>query len=468
MYTSFPGERGHRGRSRLARLQRSFSYLFLASLLAGCGASGSEDENATSSSGPSEPIVSLTASPTSVPDNGYSTLTWSAENHYRCEASGGWSGTKGDSGSVTVGPLTVSTVYILACRGIGGITTQAVTVTVGNQAPPPAPTVSLIANPTSVGLNEGTTLSWSSTGATSCEAFDGWSGLKATSGSEAVGPLAATTTFTLVCSGAGGSAGQSVTVTVDAPPPPPTPTVSLSASPASIAYNGSSTLTWISTDATTCSAGGAWSGFKAVNGSQAVGPLTATSTYTLTCTGPGGSAGQSATVTVAAAPLPTVNLSANPTTVNSGGFTTLTWSTSDADSCEARRDWSGSKPLSGSEVVGPLTVDSIFRLRCTGPGGITNVPVTVTVQGSTSNGTADLSWIAPTTNEDGSPLALASFNIYQGTSPSSLQKIDSVAAAQLTYTVNGLATGTHYFAVTAVSDTGAESTFSNVENKDIF
>jgi len=92
--------------------------------------------------------------------------------------------------------------------------------------------------------------------------------------------------------------------------------------------------------------------------------------------------------------------------------------------------------------------------------------VTVTVL--TPNGTADLSWVAPTTNEDGSPLALASFNIYRGASPSNLQKIGSVGAGQTTFTATGLAVGTHYFAVTAISDTGAESTFSNVESKTIF
>jgi hypothetical protein len=514
--------------------------------MAGCGGSGSDDKSSTSS-GASAPIVSLTANPTSVPDNGFSNLTWSAQNQLRCDASGGWSGSKGASGNVTVGPLTASTVYILACRGIGGITTQAVTVTVGNQPPPPAPTVSLMANPTSVGLNESTTLTWSSTNAASCEAFDDWSGTKATAGSETVGPLAATSTFTLVCSGAGGSAGQSVTVTVNAPPPPPVPTVSLSASPASIVYNGSSsltwtstnatsctasgawsgskalsgsetrgpltststfilsctgaggsagqsvtvvvdppplptmtltanpttvamngssTLTWTSTNATTCTASDAWSGFKAVNGSQSVGPLTTTSTFTLACTGPGGSANRSVSVTVQPAALPTVTLTANPTSVAMNGSTTLTWTSSDATSCTAGGNWSGSKPLSGSESVGPLTQDSTFTLTCTGPGGSTNAPVTVTV--TAANGTADLSWTAPTTNEDGSPLTLASFNIYKGPSSTNLQKIDSVGAAQTTYTANSLPVGTHCFAVTAVSDTGAESVFSNVACKTIF
>jgi hypothetical protein len=81
----------------------------------------------------------------------------------------------------------------------------------------------------------------------------------------------------------------------------PPPTVSLSASPTSVAAGGSSTLTWSSTNATSCTASGGWSGDKATSGSQSVSPA-ATTTYTLGCTGPGGSAQASATVTVLAGP----------------------------------------------------------------------------------------------------------------------------------------------------------------------
>ena len=85
----------------------------------------------------------------------------------------------------------------------------------------------------------------------------------------------------------------------------------------------------------------------------------------------------------------------------------------------------------------------------------------------TANGTADLSWIPPTTNEDGSPVNLTGFNIYSGTTGNNLQQIDSVGAGQNTYTVTNLPAGTHYFGVTAESSTG-ESVFSNVDSKTIF
>ena len=66
-----------------------------------------------------------------------------------------------------------------------------------------------------------------------------------------------------------------------------------------------STLSWSSTNATSCTASGAWSGSQATSGTESTGALSSTSTYTLTCTGTGGSVSQSATVTVAAsAPTP--------------------------------------------------------------------------------------------------------------------------------------------------------------------
>ncbi len=81
--------------------------------------------------------------------------------------------------------------------------------------------------------------------------------------------------------------------------PAPAPTLNFTASPASIQAGQTSTLTWSSTDATGCTASGAWSGSKPASGSQAVSP-SQTATYTLACSGAGGSVTRSATVTVTA------------------------------------------------------------------------------------------------------------------------------------------------------------------------
>lgn len=389
---------------------RSFVPL-VALALAACGSGGGSDSKGSvsflppSESSTEEASISLSAYPPALQAGGFATISWQAQNLDSCKATGGWSGKKSTEGTATVGPLTETTVFTLECENTAVVNAascktaenckgrgaekrkkkKSATVIVDDQPPPPPPTMSLDAAPTSVTAGEFTTLTWWSTDADVCDASEGWSGTKATSGNEDVGPLASTTAFTLTCSGTGGTASQSVVVNVDAAPPPPVPTVSLTADPTSVAYDGS---------------------------------------------------------------------------------TTLTWSSTDADFCIADDAWSGEKPTFGSETRSGLTVSSTFALTCTGAGGSASRSVTVTVQAQT--GTADLSWVPPTTNEDGSPATITAFNIYAGTSAGSLLKIATVGASQTTFTVNGLPAGTHYFAVTAVSDTGAESLFSNIESKTTF
>ena len=87
-------------------------------------------------------------------------------------------------------------------------------------------------------------------------------------------------------------------------PLPPSDTT-LSASPTTIISGGSATLTWSSTNATSCTASGAWSGIKSTSGTQIVSPAV-TSTYTLTCANSEKSISQTLTLTV------------NPVVINPG------------------------------------------------------------------------------------------------------------------------------------------------------
>lgn len=80
-------------------------------------------------------------------------------------------------------------------------------------------------------------------------------------------------------------------------PTTPLPTVSLTANPSSVTAGQPTTLSWTTTNATSCSATGSWSGTKAVNGTQSVAPAQ-TGVYGLTCSGLGGSASGSVNVTV--------------------------------------------------------------------------------------------------------------------------------------------------------------------------
>lgn len=85
------------------------------------------------------------------------------------------------------------------------------------------------------------------------------------------------------------------------------------------------------------------------------------------------------------------------------------------------------------------------------------------------NGTATLSWQAPTQNTDNSPLTdLAGYHIAYGTSPSALDQIVTISAPGTTqYVIDGLSRGTWYFAVRAFTSNGAESSNSTVASKTI-
>jgi hypothetical protein len=80
----------------------------------------------------------------------------------------------------------------------------------------------------------------------------------------------------------------------------PPPIVTLSASPTSVTSGQTTTLTWSATNATSCTASGAWSGTKAASGTQASGALTASSTFEVECVGPGGRGNASVNVAVTA------------------------------------------------------------------------------------------------------------------------------------------------------------------------
>lgn len=80
----------------------------------------------------------------------------------------------------------------------------------------PAPTVSFSASPTSITAGKVSVMTWSSTNANSCNASGGWTGTKAVTGTLAASPIS-TTTYSLTCTGNGGtSPASSATVVVNA------------------------------------------------------------------------------------------------------------------------------------------------------------------------------------------------------------------------------------------------------------
>lgn len=153
----------------------------------------------------------------------------------------------------------------------------------------------------------------------------------------------------LASCGGGGGGGTT-------PPPQNTPTVTLSASPTSIPSGGMVTLTWSSTNATTCTATGGWTGSRATSGTEQAGPLTAAASYSLSCSSGTLSGSASANVAVTAPISATV----------SGTLTVPTTSQTDTDTND-----DGNTPVGNNSFA---TAQSLPNPVIT--GGFANLPNT--------------------------------------------------------------------------------------------
>jgi hypothetical protein len=120
---------------------------------------------------------------------------------------------------------------------------------------------------------------------------------------------------------------------------------------------------------------------------------------------------------------PSLNLSASPTSIASGGSSTLTWSSTNTTACTASGGWSGSKASAGSQTLTTITSTTTYTLACTGSGGSATQSATVTVSTDTAPPSVpgnvlatvvsatqiNLSWSAATDN-----VGVTGYRIYRG------------------------------------------------------
>lgn len=323
--------------------------------------------------------IRLDPEPSTIDYNGTFTMSWSTSSVDYCIAEGDWSGNIKSSGTKTLGPLTRDSIYILNCYASGNRVSDSVSVKV---RAPEIPQINLSASPLSIGFRDSTTITWSSQYVKDCIAAGDWSGQKALSGSVKMEGLESDSEFRLICSGPQGEVSESVSINV-VEAGITVPRVKLTATPAMISYNGSTTLNWNTVDADICRASGDWFGSKARNGTQTIKQLITDSRFILTCTIAGGGGGEGidvAEVKIGSAPPPQVILTARPTRIPMNGATTLTWSSSHAESCIAVGDWSGTKSISGTLTISDLKKESLFSLNCTGVGGLGSNSITITLE----------------------------------------------------------------------------------------
>ncbi len=200
----------------------------------------------------------------------------------------------------------------------------------------------------------------------------------------------------------------------------PAPTVLLTASSSSITTGQSSTLTWSSSNATSCT-GTNFSTGGAVSGTRSVSPLV-TTTYSISCTGPGGTGSDVKTVTFTCTPTnicsgntvvnsctgatvqscsyqcgagacitpppPSFNagsgttghLQVKPQIVPKSGTATVLWNVSNVSACSVTgsngQTWNA---ISGSSTTLPITQQTTFTLACTPYSGQSFTPETQVV-----------------------------------------------------------------------------------------
>lgn len=150
------------------------------------------------------------------------------------------------------------------------------------------------------------------------------------------------------------------------------PTATISASPTSIISGQPSTLSWSSSNATSCSS--SWGGAKPTSGFESVSPASTTN-YSITCFGPGGtSPTASETVNVISPPWDWIHCNGNDGSCsipyNNGA--NLDWDSGNTNRCELYRNWAGintNLPISGGYNTGNLTQSWEYELVCKNSNG---------------------------------------------------------------------------------------------------
>jgi hypothetical protein len=166
-----------------------------------------------------------------------------------------------------------------------------------------------------------------------------------------------------------------------------------------------------------------------------------------------------------------------PTTVNEGQSYGFTPSATDADgdnltfSISGQPSWASfdaaTGRLSGTPGSGDVGVYSNIVISVSDGAASDALPAFSITVSAISLGSAELSWTAPTQNEDGTTLEdLAGYKLYWGTTPGSYTESVTIDNSTVTtYLVENLAPGTYEFVATAYNDAGVESRYSGAATK---
>ncbi|MEY3713428.1 MAG: hypothetical protein RL321_1048, partial [Pseudomonadota bacterium] len=151
----------------------------------------------------------------------------------------------------------------------------------GGGGPPPAPTITFSAAAADARIGGTVALTWSSTNADGCSAAGDWTGSLGSSGTQLVNITKELSTFSLTCTGRGGSANGSAAVTGWN-----SPTLSLTSSDAELLSGNTAKLDWATSNVKTCRGSSGFTEAVANAGTLTTPALTQSVTYALECSNP--------------------------------------------------------------------------------------------------------------------------------------------------------------------------------------
>mgnify|MGYP001564128945 FL=1 len=381
------------------------SYYYYATLSTTSGTVTLSNPSPPPPPSPPPDLISLTftgndvANPT-VDYNGSVVLGWSVTNASDgCAASGDWTGVRatGSNNTETRTGLTSNKYYTLTCTQPGEVVTKTVDVTVRS------PTVSVTLDPQNdFGLsplkNQSLTATLNGGTATGDTRYQ-FDCLNDDNIEKDITTSAISYTTAGICNyAANGTYYSKVTVTRQGVSASATtqvdvyryPTADIKADnsngPVSIANGGSSSLTWTSANATSCTASGDWSGSKVLNNSTGVstGVLTTAGdhTYTLTCSNPAATSDpDSVVVKVAAAFDYSLTNSGNVSVTQGSSVTNTITATKSAGTAEAVTFSAGTLPAGVTASFSPTA--------CTPSGANSTCTSTVTLSTVSTTSTGD-------------------------------------------------------------------------------
>ena len=339
----------------------------------------------------SAPTVLVTA-PASLTEPTSYTATWTSSNAVSCTGSNRFTGLSGLTGSKVETALPAGTYdYTVTCTNAAGVQASDTKRTTVFAAPSVDVKVDGSDGPTVTRTGPVSySASWISTNATQCTGSSRLAGYSGTAGSrnEASIPAGTTYDYTVVCQNAAGAIASDTVRMVVVAAPSVDVKVNSSDGPLNFFEPAGYTVTWTSSNTTSCSALNNLMGFIATNGTKSYSNvLQGAYRYTVQCSNAAGTIATD-TVIVNVNPLPpVVDLKVNggdgPVTFVSPASYSLSWTSQYAVSCNASSSdngWSGNTVLSGNTNFSGIAIGShIYTLTCTNVSGSVSDSVTVIV-----------------------------------------------------------------------------------------